>query len=95
MNKYEINIIFNKSLTEDTLAAAIKKYTDLIVKNGGNVVNADKGALKKFAYPIDYHKEGYYVLINFEGDANIPAELTRVMNIDESVHRSLCLNKTV
>ncbi|MBQ9847287.1 MAG: 30S ribosomal protein S6, partial [Clostridia bacterium] len=37
--------------------------------------------------------EGYYVLVNFESEADFPAELDRITNITDGVLRSMIIKK--
>ena len=41
------------------------------------------------AYPIQDMMEGYYTVATYKCDGAFPAELERLMNIDESVIRSM------
>lgn len=93
MNKYEMLTIFNASLTDEQKESVVAKYTKLIESEGGKVLNVNKWGNKKFAYPINYKKEGYYVLFEFESLAKTPANINALMNIDEQVLRTLCLKK--
>jgi small subunit ribosomal protein S6 len=93
MNKYELLAILSGSLSDETLDAAIKKYTDIIEASAGRILTVNKWGIKKFAYPINFKKDGHYVLLEFESDASIPAKLNSLMNIDEVVYRNLCLRK--
>ena len=45
--------------------------------------------LKKSVYPINYKTEGYYVLMTFESNGSLVAELKRVAGITEGVIRRL------
>ena len=93
MNKYELLTIFSASLSDEQKEAAVAKYTKLMEENGGKVITVNKWGVKKFAYPIDYKSEGYYVLFEFEAKPEAPAKISALMNIDEAVMRSLCLKK--
>ena len=92
MNKYELLTIFSATLTDEEKDAAVKKYTDLMEKEG-KLVGINKWGVKKLAYPVNYKKEGYYVLFEFEAEPSLPTRLNDLMNIDEAVMRSLCLKK--
>lgn len=83
--------IFSAALTDEDKEKMIEKYTKLMETDGGKVTNVNKWGIKKFAYPINYKKEGYYVLFNFEAQPYVPEKISKLMNIDESVMRSLCL----
>ena len=92
MNKYELLTIFSATLTDEEKDAAVKKYTDL-VESEGKLVGINKWGVKKLAQPINYKKEGYYVLFEFEAEPSLPKRINDLMNIDEAVMRSLCLKK--
>lgn len=93
MNKYELLTIFSATLSDEAKEKIVAKYSQLVEADGGKVLNVNKWGIKKFAYPIDYKKEGYYVLYEFEANAETPAKINNLMNIDEAVLRSLCLRK--
>lgn len=92
MNKYELLTIFSATLTDEEKDTAVKKYTDL-VESEGKLVGINKWGVKKLAYPINYKKEGYYVLFEFEAEPSLPKRINDLMNIDEAIMRSLCLKK--
>lgn len=93
MNRYEMLTIFSATLTDEAKDAVVKKYTDLIESENGKLVGINKWGVKKLAYPINYKKEGYYVLFEFEAEPSLPKRINDLMNIDEAVMRSLCLKK--
>lgn len=92
MHKYETIFITKPDLTEEAHAAIVEKFTKLIEKNG-KVESVEDWGVKKLAYAINYIREGHYVLVNFEADADFVAELNRVYNITDSVMRSIVVNK--
>ena len=49
----------------------------------------DKWGTKKFAYPIDYKAEGYYVLMTYEAAPTLNKELVRVAGITDDVIRQM------
>ena len=93
MNKYEMLTIFNASLADEERENIIKKYTDMMTSDGGKLLTVNKWGVKKLAYTINFKKEGYYVLFEFEAKTDVPAKISALMNIDENVLRSLCLKK--
>ncbi len=93
MNKYELLAIIPAALSDEAKEATINKYVAMIESNGGKMTVVNKWGVKKFAYPIDYKSEGYYVLLEFEAPAKLPNQVESLMRIDESIVRSLCLKK--
>ena len=93
MNKYELLTILPASLTDEAKEATIDKYVKMIESKSGKMTVVNKWGMKKFAYPINYKNEGYYVLLEFEAPASLPQTIEAAMRIDESVVRCLCLKK--
>ena len=96
MNKYEMLTIFSASLSDEQKDAIVDKYAKLMEKNGGKIETINKAnpwGLRKLAYPINYKNEGYYVLYQFEAQAEVAQEVVSLMRIDENVLRQMCLRK--
>lgn len=95
MTKYESFYIISTKLEDEAIAEKINKFKTLVEANGGaNVeVITDSWGRRKLAYEIDDQAEGYYVLMNFESEGNLPKELERNFNIDENILRYTVLRK--
>lgn len=93
MNKYEILYIINNSLDDEAKQVVVDKIESIVTSNGGTVENIDKWGARKFAYPIDYKTEGYYVLMNFEAESTVPALLERQIRIMDETFRCMILKK--
>ncbi|MBR4420505.1 MAG: 30S ribosomal protein S6, partial [Clostridia bacterium] len=61
----------------------------IVTAAGGTVEGIDKWGVKKLAYAINYQSEGYYVLMTFECDPSVIAEITRVAGITEGMLRQM------
>lgn len=92
--KYESMIVISTKLDDDGIKTVIEKFKDLISKNA-TLESVDEWGKRRLAYPINYETEGYYVLFNFESQADFPAELDRVYNITDGVVRTLIISKEV
>ena len=49
--------------------------------------------MRKLAYPIQKKSEGYYVVIEFQGNPSLPKELDRRLRISDNVMRHLIDNR--
>lgn len=87
MNKYELLYIIDRDVTEEARENAVKLVEDTIVEFGGNVTDVDRWGMRKFAYPINYKTEGYYVLVNFEADPSSIKEMERRMRVNDAFVR--------
>lgn len=94
MSKYEMLYIIDNDASEETKQAIIDKMESIVTSNGGTVENIDKWGTRKFAYTLqDYSTEGYYVLMNFEADATVPALLNRQVQIMDNAKRCMIIKK--
>ena len=88
MNKYELIYIIDTAVEETTRKELVEKFNGIITANGGEVVKVEEWGKRRLAYAIDYKTEGYYVYVAFNASAELPKELTRNLQINESVIRS-------
>lgn len=93
MNKYELLFIIDNEVSDEAKQAVIDRITAVVTDNGGEVENVDKWGTRKFAYPIDYKTEGYYVLVNFTAPTNVPAEIERLVRIMDETIRCMIIRK--
>ena len=93
MNKYEVLYIIAQDVADDKREAIINSFADIVTKNGGTVDNIDKMGLKKFAYEIEGKKEGFYVLMNFTSESNVPKLIEQKMALTDGFIRKMFLKK--
>ncbi len=93
MNTYESLYIIDKDVTDEGKQAVIDKLSAAVTSAGGEVLNVDKWGMRKYAYPINFKTEGYYVLMNFNAPASIPAELDRLVRIMDETVRIMTVRK--
>ena len=89
---YETVMVFSMKQGEDGIQALIEKFKALIEKHA-TLQSVDEWGKRKLAYLINKEAEGYYVLMNFESEAEFPAELDRIFKITDGVIRSLIIRK--
>lgn len=89
MNKYELLYIISSEADEKAREAIIQKFSDMVTKSGGTVDSLDKIGMKKFAYPIQDKPEGFYVLMNFTSNPELPKEMEQQMRITEFFVRNM------
>ena len=93
MRKYETIFILHPSLDEEAVKANIEKFQGVIVNGGGKVENVDFWGKRKLAYEIAKVNEGFYTLINFEANTELPKELDRVFRITDGVIRHIVVKQ--
>ena len=93
MNKYELLFIIDNSAADEAKEAIIAKMSQLVTDNGSSVEKVDKWGAKKLAYPINFKEDGYYVLMNFECEPALIAEMERQLRINDQVMRHMVVKK--
>lgn len=86
-NTYEAFYIVASAKTDEEVQAVADHFKDVVEKNGGIVKSAGKWEKRKLAYEIEGHREGNYVLMNFDAPTAVPAELNRLMLISDDIIR--------
>ena len=93
MNKYELLYIISSSATDEQKEELVKKINSMIESKGGQIEGTEKWGMKKFAYPIDFKSEGYYVLVNFSINPEMIKEINNLMNITDKIVRQMFVKK--
>lgn len=89
MNNYELMVIFTPVLSEEEFKAAQKKYADLVVENGGEVLHSNPWGLKSLAYPIDKKTTGLYWVMEYKAPTDFNQKLKIQLLRDESQMRHM------
>ncbi|MGN1201152.1 MAG: 30S ribosomal protein S6 [Candidatus Caccovivens sp.] len=93
MNKYELMFIVASDVTEEKREELIAKFKAYVEAHKGNIEGIEKVGMKKFAYPINFKNEGFYVIFNM----NLPAEevdaMNKLMTITEGIVRQIFVRK--
>ena len=92
MTNYEVLFIIDPALEDEKKEATIEAVKEIIAADG-EVGNVDVWGMRKLAYPIQKKSEGYYVVIEFQGNPSLPKELDRRLRISDNVIRHLIDNK--
>ncbi len=89
MNQYEVMYVIDPALEDSARTELINRFSDLVVKNGGEVDRVDEWGKRRLAYAIQYKTEGYYVLMYIKAPADLPREIERNMQINDNILRYL------
>ena len=89
---YETLFAVSGNLAEDDAKAVIEKFVNLINDNASDV-DVNEWGKRRFAYPINYVNEGYYVLVSYKSEPSFPLELERVLGITEGIIRYMTTTK--
>jgi small subunit ribosomal protein S6 len=85
--KYEAFYIVKPDFNDGEVQKIADHFKGIVEGHGGSVEKASKWDKRKLAYEVNGFKEGNYILMNFEAPAELPAELGRLMRINDDIIR--------
>ena len=93
MRKYEVVYVIRPDLDEENTASVIDRFTDLVTKQGGEVVNVDKWGKRRLAFEVKDFREGFYVIMHINAEPQVADELDRVFKITDSIIRHIIVRE--
>ena len=90
---YETMYILRPDIPEEEVDSHLKKYSEMLVESGTEVLDSQMRGKRRLAYPIAKHKEGIYVQLSHQGDGQQVAVLERAMRLSEDVIRYLTVKQ--
>ena len=95
MRLYEGLFILVPEASVEARKAQLESIEDLIKKNKGTVRNKAEWGRKSVGYPLKKHRDGYYVVYDFEVDTLAVREIDRVLRLDETILKFMITVKNV
>jgi small subunit ribosomal protein S6 len=84
---YEVMVIIDADLDEETIRAAVERWLQLIESKGAERGFVDYWGKRRLAYEINRKSEGYYVVIQARSEPQAMEELHRVLSLADEVIR--------
>ena len=93
MNSYELMYIIPSQSSDEDKEALIALVNSMIEKDGGKIESVERIGNKKLAYEIEKKREGFYVLVNFTAESNVPNKLGALLSITTGIMRHIIVAK--
>ena len=87
MRPYEVMIIFDPTLEDETVRTEVDRSTELIRSRGGNPGRVERWGKRRLAYEIRRQREGAYVVLQAEAEPATMADLSRALTLTDGVLR--------
>lgn len=88
MRAYELMVLVDPDVDERTVEPTVKKYLEVVTKDGGSVENVDIWGRRRLAYEIQKKAEAIYVVVNFTSTPETSKELDRQLSLNETILRT-------
>ena len=85
MNLYEHTIVARQDVSPSQIKQLTEKYSKLVEKNDGNIVQTENWGLLNLSYIIKKNKKGNYIHFKIKGNGKIIKELERNESIDKNL----------
>ena len=87
MSNYEHTIITKQDTSISQIKQIKEKYSELIIKNKGNIVQTQDWGLMNLSYLIKKNKKGNYIHFKIKGNGEMIKELEKNEKIDKNLLR--------
>jgi len=84
---YEIMVILDADLDEETIRAGVERWLQLLESKGAERGHTDFWGKRRFAYELKHRLEGYYVVLQAKAEPPAVDELHRVLSLADEVIR--------
>ena len=89
MNLYEHTIVARQDVSPAQIKQLTEKYTKIVEKNDGKVIQTQNWGLINLSYIIKKNKKGNYIHFKFEGPAKVISDLEKNESMDKNLLRYL------
>ncbi len=93
MNSYELVYIIPTQSSDEEKEALIAQVNGMIEKENGKIESVERLGNKKLAYEINKKRDGFYVLVNFTAESNVPNRLGSLLSITNNIMRYIIVAK--
>ena len=87
LRPYEVMIILDADLDEETIRAAVERWLALIESGGAERGHVDYWGKRRLAYEVKRKSEGYYVVLQARAEPPAMDELHRSLSLADEVIR--------
>lgn len=87
MRPYEVMIILDPTLDDETVRAEVDRATELIKAKGGEPGRVERWGKRRLAYEIQKHREGNYVVLEARSEPSVMSDLDRALTLADAVLR--------
>lgn len=86
---YEIGFVLNPDVNEEQTRAILERIEQIVTRYGGQVMKVNQWGRRRLAYPIQHHRDGFYVFIDTILTPETVDEVDRTLKVSEEVIRHL------
>ena len=89
IHEYETTFIFRPEVNDEELNRLRARFEAIITDRDGQLMVFEDWGRRKMAYTISRHDHGRYIYLNYLATSAAPAEIERIVGIEDNVIRFL------
>jgi len=86
---YELGFILNPEVSEDEIRSLLDRIEQIVANYGGQIFKVNQWGRRRLAYPIERHRDGYYIFIDMILTPETVTEIERTLRVSEIVFRHM------
>jgi small subunit ribosomal protein S6 len=86
---YELGFILTPEVNEEQTRAILERIEQIVSNHGGQIMRVNQWGRRRLAYPIQHHRDGFYVFVDMVLTPETVSELDRTLKVSEEVIRHL------
>jgi small subunit ribosomal protein S6 len=86
---YELGFILNPEVSEEQTRGLLERVEQIVATYGGQIVKTNQWGRRRLAYPIERHRDGFYVFMDLILEPETVSELERTLTVSEIVLRHM------
>ncbi len=86
---YELGFILQPEVNEEQTRTILERIEQIVNNYNGQIMRVNQWGRRRLAYPIDHHRDGFYVFIDMILTPETVSELDRTLKVSEEVLRHL------
>ena len=86
---YELGFILNPEVSEEQTRTILDRVEQVATSHGGQVVRVNQWGRRRLGYPIEHHRDGFYIFVDMILTPETVTELDRTLKVSEEVLRHL------
>ncbi len=90
---YELGFILNPEVNEEQTGAVLTRISQVVTNYDGQIVRVNQWGRRRMAYPIEHHRDGYYIFMDMILTPETVAELDRTLKVSEDVLRHMVIRR--
>lgn len=90
---YELGFILNPEVSEEETRSILSRVEQIVASHNGQIVRVQQWGRRRLAYPIEHHRDGFYIFIDMILTPETVSELERALKVSEIVLRYMTIKR--